>query len=53
MFFEGNLTGLVLCEREKTSLNDRTIVPDFLGDYEDVTYNSYYKNKNLASLKNF
>jgi CYTH domain-containing protein/predicted ATPase len=49
--FEGNLTGLVLCEREKTSHNEQTNVPDFLGSYEDVSDDPSYKNKALASLQ--
>ena len=48
--FEGNLTGLVMCEREKSGHSMETHVPDFLGPYTGVTDDPRYKNKSLASL---
>lgn len=49
--FSGRLQGLIMCEREKSKLNDRTLIPTFLDVNKEVTDDGRYKNKYLASLQ--
>ncbi|MCM1219784.1 MAG: adenylate cyclase [Lachnospiraceae bacterium] len=51
--YEGNLNGLITAEVEFISMEraQEFLIPDWFA--EEVTYDKRYKNKNLASVKNF
>ncbi|MFA6158305.1 MAG: AAA family ATPase [Candidatus Paceibacterota bacterium] len=48
--FEGVHQGLYFLERERTSVNDRTVLPPFIDMVRDVTDDKSYKNSSLAKI---
>jgi CYTH domain-containing protein len=48
--FQGRHEGLILLEREKTTLNETTDLPDFITVERDVTRDLAYRNATLALL---